>query len=289
MLTFPKSFSSLVVILVLTASVSATITWTTIDYPGAVRTEVNGVNNNGDVVGSYQDAINFNFHGFLLSGGLFTTIDFPGADWTNAEGINDSGDIVGTYSISANPFFPIGFIFHNGVMRSFRIPGREDTWVHGINNNGDIVGESQLYTGTIGFVWKRGSGLTRIVAPGAASTSVRGINNSGDIVGFYLDNVGLGGQAHGFVLHDGIWQLLHLSRSEETWAHSINDNHQVAGTALQVGSFYKGFAIYHNDILILGRTPSDFVSIVGINNNAEMVGWFYDTTNSTYHGFVRTR
>jgi uncharacterized membrane protein len=277
----------LALILALTLAGNATITWTTIDYPGAVRTEANGINNNGDIVGYYQDAVNFNFHGFLLSGGVFTTIDFPGADWTNAEGINDAGDIVGTYSISSNPFAPIGFISHNGVMRSFRVPGRSYTSVHGINNNGDIVGESQLHTGTIGFVWKRGYGLTRIVAPGAASTSVRGINNSGEIVG-YFDNGGLGAQARGFVLHDGIWQILHLSLSEETWAQGVNDNHQVAGTALQVGSFYKGFAIYNDDLLIVGRTPSDFVSVMGINNNADMVGWFYDN-NSVFHGFVRTR
>ena len=63
-----------------------------------------GVNERGDVVGTYCDwalpclITPTGTHGFLISGGAFTTIDIPGASATAAVGINARGDIVGAYA-----------------------------------------------------------------------------------------------------------------------------------------------------------------------------------------------
>src|SRR6188472_4285839 len=70
-------------------------TFTSIDFPGAFSTNASGINDRGDIVGSYQDA-NFVFHGFLYDGRHYITINFPGASSTFASGINDRGDIVGS-------------------------------------------------------------------------------------------------------------------------------------------------------------------------------------------------
>lgn len=77
--------------------------FTTVDFPGAVYTQANGINAGGDIVGLYVD-INSKWHGFLFSGGVFSTIDFPdniqGAiRSTQATGIGPSGDIVGQYQL----------------------------------------------------------------------------------------------------------------------------------------------------------------------------------------------
>ena len=64
-----------------------------IDVPGATGTDVNGINDHGDIVGRFYDAN----RGFLYSRGIFTTIHVPGAEWTGASGINNFGSIVGTY------------------------------------------------------------------------------------------------------------------------------------------------------------------------------------------------
>ncbi|HET7019153.1 MAG TPA: hypothetical protein VFI58_00380 [Xanthobacteraceae bacterium] len=72
-------------------------TYTTIEGP-LVTTDLigGGINDNGQIVGTYFDATN---HGFLLSGGTYTTLDDPlGVGSTSAQGINASGQIVGTYS-----------------------------------------------------------------------------------------------------------------------------------------------------------------------------------------------
>ena len=69
----------------------------TIYVPGSVYTEVQGLNNRGEIVGFYlEDDM---FHGFLWKGGSdYTTIDFPGAQYTVLSGINDDGTIVGFYA-----------------------------------------------------------------------------------------------------------------------------------------------------------------------------------------------
>ena len=73
-----------------------------IDVPGAVRTQAQGINDRGSVVGLYKSSDGVT-HGFLLRDGNFTSIDYPGASYTDARGINAQGEIVGTYHLSCPP------------------------------------------------------------------------------------------------------------------------------------------------------------------------------------------
>src|SRR5512133_3211041 len=62
-------------------------TYTTIDGPLVTTGLVGGINDNGQIVGSYTN--NSGGHGFLLSGGTYTTLDDPlGVGSTSAQGIN---------------------------------------------------------------------------------------------------------------------------------------------------------------------------------------------------------
>src|ERR1043165_2871288 len=68
-----------------------------IDFPGAVFTEVNGISPRGDVIGNYAATLTGSgpHHGFVLSrDGIFTTIDFPGATSSFALGMNSRGDVL---------------------------------------------------------------------------------------------------------------------------------------------------------------------------------------------------
>ena len=66
-----------------------------------------GINERGDIVGTYCDGVApcllgpFGNHGFLISGDEFHTIDVPGATSTAIFGINARGDIVGAYNNAA--------------------------------------------------------------------------------------------------------------------------------------------------------------------------------------------
>src|SRR5882762_4864052 len=75
--------------------ISAQLTFTTIDVPGAGYTGIFGINTAGDLVGNYGQDTNGDSHGFLYSSGILTYFDYPGQNVTVPGGINDSGLIVG--------------------------------------------------------------------------------------------------------------------------------------------------------------------------------------------------
>jgi hypothetical protein len=83
--------------------------YTTIDDPNGLNSVVTGINDRGQIVGSYGDSSGA-VHGFLLSHGQYTTIDDPNAfSSTFVHGINDSGQIVGVYDDARGFGFSHGF------------------------------------------------------------------------------------------------------------------------------------------------------------------------------------
>jgi probable HAF family extracellular repeat protein len=82
---------------------------TTLSFPGATVTEALGLNNLGQVVGSYTDAMG-NVHGFIYSNGVFTALNVPGAPDTIVNGINNFGIIVGFTQQSPNGNTAVGFV-----------------------------------------------------------------------------------------------------------------------------------------------------------------------------------
>jgi len=64
-----------------------------LDPPRSVLTLPYGINNHGQVVGSYFDAAGRQ-HGFLLARGRYRTFDAPGRVDTVALDINDGGKVI---------------------------------------------------------------------------------------------------------------------------------------------------------------------------------------------------
>ena len=85
-----------------TLSIAWAQTYTTIDYPGATATTLNGgPDPQGTAVGSWTDASGVT-HGFTLTKkGVFTSFDPPGSTGTTPNFITPQGDIVGGYLDSA--------------------------------------------------------------------------------------------------------------------------------------------------------------------------------------------
>src|SRR4051812_49847134 len=64
---------------------AAAYTFMTIDVPGAFFfTLASGINDAGQIVGSFSPSRFVGNHGFLYTGGSFTQIDVPGASSTSA-------------------------------------------------------------------------------------------------------------------------------------------------------------------------------------------------------------
>jgi hypothetical protein len=82
--------------------------------PGAYNTEATGINDAGHIVGSFSDARNRNWRGFVRGGGQGDrTFSYPGAQLTRVNGISNPDstgrfNVVGTYL--ASPFNWHGFI-----------------------------------------------------------------------------------------------------------------------------------------------------------------------------------
>ena len=129
--------------------------YTSLDYPGAVYTVVENINNNGDMVGQYNDTSGIQ-HGFSLSGGTYNSIGPPGSTSTVAFGINDAGDIVGTYcptsECAANYDTFQGFLLSGGTYTTIAIPGATASGALEINNKGVIVGTYFDSVGNSGFL-----------------------------------------------------------------------------------------------------------------------------------------
>jgi len=129
-------------------------TFTSLDLPGAnpVFTYPHGINDSGQIVGSYNQ-----IHGFLYTNGVTTNIDFPGSGDTDALGINNAGQIVGIY-YDPSLGMPAGFLYSHGIFKTITIPGASYAIAFAINDIGQVVGD---YIDAVGsghaFLYQNGS------------------------------------------------------------------------------------------------------------------------------------
>lgn len=162
-----------------------------IDYPGATRTDVNAINENGNIVGRYDG-----FFGFLydpITKGFSTFDCSPGSGQTDPKGNNDSGWILGDYNTSSGDG---AFLYEDSTCDPIAFPGAVRTSASDINNDGVIVGSYDDGTNWHGYLYDFNKGtFISIDFPNATKTYAYGINDAGQIVGYYLDSSGY----HGFL------------------------------------------------------------------------------------------
>ncbi len=273
------------------AVAASSLTFVTLDFPGAVSTRARGVNNAGQVVGYYVDVAG-RTHGFLYSGGTFTTltINIPGVAIINSQatGINNLGQIVGTYDNH-------GFLLSGGAATTIDVPGARFTNPMGINDSGQIVGRycDQCFFGIAkGFLYSGGTFQTIPNAPGAlpGATDAEGINNAGQIVGAFETG---DGRVHGYLLSGGAFTTIDFPGALGTYAFGINKSGQVVGMALYVSPtfFVHGFLFSGGTFTIIDPPGAvqipyqDTTAAMGINDSGQIVGFYKDSTFKD-HGYL---
>lgn len=95
-----------------------------------------GINDSGQVVGSYQDFSSYT-HGFLYSGGTYTDLT-PSGQQLFPSSINNAGQIVGDGGANGS------FLYSSGTFGSiWPFPAPYGGWNYAsvINNSGAVVGE----------------------------------------------------------------------------------------------------------------------------------------------------
>ena len=131
-------------VLVCASFAQTSFKYVAINFPGAFSTQANGINNGGEIVGTYTTSActaSCVSHGFKFVNNKFISINIPGASSTTAEGVNDFGDIVGTF-IGSNPTITHGFLLHHtGRLETLDLTGanQSNTTPLGINKNLTVV------------------------------------------------------------------------------------------------------------------------------------------------------
>jgi hypothetical protein len=160
--------------------------WTTLNFPGATRTEITGIDSS-KIVGSADG------HGVIynLDNQTWSILDYPeaGTDWTRLTGI-DGSNIVGFYQEAAYPYNRHNFLYDGTTWNKLNVPG----YITGISGS-SIVGNyfDISFDNYVGFLYD-GATLTTLAFPGSSHTEVFGIDGY-KIVGQYSAS----GVKHGFI------------------------------------------------------------------------------------------
>lgn len=217
-----------------------------INYPGGAAARAWALNAQGDIVGFLDDADGA--HGFLLHDEKITKIDFPGADFTRAIGINNTGDITGGYFAQGKRF---GFILRDGVFRKVHIPGEGPrVGVLDVDDSGTVmVGEVILKSDSSDHPFIKRQGHVQFIDPPGtifACGFAFGINQRGHVAGFFaivnnVDECNAGPPTHGYVLHDGTYDIIDFPGSQSTSVNGINDAGVVVGVFTDKNGMVHGF------------------------------------------------
>jgi probable HAF family extracellular repeat protein len=268
------------------AAQDVTYTFETIDPPDSELTILSGINNAGEIVGTYRDADKV-IHGFLFSEGEFTIIDYPDATTTFAAGINDEGQIVGNYADSEGTAH--AFLLVNGEFTDVDLP--DATTASAINNAGEILGTYSSDDDIAHAFTLIGEEFTTIDYPDMPNTFGNGINDAGYIVGdTYCDSCD---KRPAFVLQDEEFAGIEFPEAYASGAKDINNSDIIVGNYYEADSSQFGYDALKPRGFILDPdgnfTPIDFPDAKGtspnaINDDGVIVGFYRDADNKS-HGF----
>jgi probable HAF family extracellular repeat protein len=268
--------------------------FTTISHPdaGFYGTVPEGINNEGQIAGTYSDA-NDRTHGFVLDDGVYTTVDAPDAPGnTQVLDIDDRRRLVGESGHVSYGYLADG---RGGLIEIDAPAVASDTFPSGINNRGDIVGASDRGAARSyhGFLRDRRGRYRRIDVPGARGTAAARINDSGEIVGYYSDtseNPNVAGDSRGFLLdRRGRFERIDVPGATTSQALGINNLGEIGGGYVDAAGAAHGFLRGRDGELTTIDVPNAAVTIVlDINDRGQTAGIYLDA-DGKLHGFRRER
>lgn len=182
------------------------------NVPGAVQTQVIGVNDHGVSVGfwSHTDhGQNDDNVGFYNGGNQTRSVRFPTADNSSPPvnqllGVNDENVTVGFYNDAHGNAHAYTYSIVGGRFRPVLVPGAASTTAAGISNRGDVAGFFANSAGaTDGFLRTGADRVFTLAYPGASMTQATGVNDLQEVVGNYQVGTGNNAVTHGFTWTPG--------------------------------------------------------------------------------------
>lgn len=266
-----------------------------IAYPGAVSTDVFGINATGQIVGNAVlgngDAIQYIYSGG--TGGTFSVLPpLPdGYGQFAVYGINDSGTVVG--GAVAPDGSVVGFVLNGTNYSFFSDAGRSFNEGRSIGSTGLVAGDASDADASgnpinaVGFVYDPDQGTFEdIVIPGSAAIIAHGNNAAGQVVGNAFLTTG---PSIAFLREPGGALTTFQVAGASTRARGINDNGIIAGFIYGNGMPRQmGFVGNSSGYQLLAPNDTTLYTFVeGINNDGQAGGFYYDE-NFLSHGFIAT-
>jgi probable HAF family extracellular repeat protein len=155
---------------------------------GDIGATVSGINNQGQVVGTYNPSNHYNVNAFLYRNGQLLDLGTLGGSFSSATGINGAGQIIG-WADTSNA--TDAFLYQNGRMQA--IGGKQSSYFipAKINDHGEIAGFLEAQDGSSWHacrLFQTGTNAGVILSvdnlPVSASSVSTGINNGGEISGY---------------------------------------------------------------------------------------------------------
>jgi uncharacterized membrane protein len=249
--------------------------------PGSTGEYGLGLNNLGQIVGSYFDSMG-NSEGFLYTGGKYVTINAPGATDTYLYGINDFGQILGVSdNLSTGKIYV--FLNTHGTFTNIADANVFSPGYSSLNDRDQVFG-----SGASGYDVLNAHGVITPVnlsgAPGSASLS--GFNNLDQFTGFFCDSV----TCHGLIDTNGVFTKFDVPGASFTFGLGINDWGQVVGEFEDSADANHGF-VDTNGHFTTVDDPKAFPGIgtepLAINDLDQIAGWYYDAQYNI-HAFLAT-
>jgi hypothetical protein len=281
-----------------TLSIATAQTYTQVDYPGAILTELaGGPNPQGTSVGTWEDS-NDVFHGFsVTAAGVYTSFDPPGSTFTTPNYINQYGVIVGVYLDSSSVAH--GFILSGTTYTTVNAPGAVGTTLSSVNAWGVLAGFTctDPACGNTGNASTNGSFVLSpegkyifFNPPSSTSSTTSTVSPAGVVVGAYNNTVGE--LSHGYILEKGEYTTLDFpGATTGTFAGGGNPANDVVGVYNYLSTCTTdcnhAFLLKDGVYTSFDYPDAIFSEATGINPSGVIVG-VYEDTSDNFHGFIRT-
>jgi uncharacterized membrane protein len=201
---------------------------------------VSAMNNQGDLIGDYEDQQFVDHVFFLAANGQ--PIAMPGlpSGRLNLIDVNDRRDVLlsATSGTSQAPVFQ-NFVWSNGQVTPLAaLPGSQRMTAIAINNEGLVIGYAQNPNNSfVPVSWQNGAVMPINVPPGGDNSLTKAVNDHGAIAAYEIFRDENPGRSQAYVWHEGETTLLgrlnaDLDNSQPT---DINNAGVVVGVSFAIG------------------------------------------------------
>ena len=273
-----------------------------VGIPGTTDTAVYGLNDNGQIAGSYFTPGTYDqngnpltldtTHGFFGTATAQTTVDGPAAlastdqPFAEINKINNSGAYAGDFE-AVDPTgleAPMGFLGAGGSAVATNLTNSQAL---GINNSGTSVGAIGSADGTFSRSYVQTAAGTASVfdVTGFGTSQATGINDSGTIVGEAATDM-LTGPTVSYVDTKGAFSFLSIPGAYDVFAKDINNiGTIVGGYDTTPGGAETGFIFSGGTLTSFLFPTATFTEIDAVSNTGEIAGTYLDA-NGGEHGFT---